>query len=139
MSINPPNLQAPADEPLSYMRSATVNFNAKGLKPNTRVYPFFDGQLVTDHCRDIDATVFGGNLVTDNNGEISGVFRIPAETFKTGTRLFTLINHPSDPTAQTDCVAITSYTSKGAITYDTGKIGSTRAPNITLKFFPLVQ
>ena len=131
MSINPPNLQAPADEPLSYMRSATVNFNAKGLKPNTRVYPFFDGQLVTDHCRDIDATVFGGNLVTDNNGEISGVFRIPAETFKTGTRLFTLINHPSDPTAQTDCVAITSYTSKGAITYDTGKIGSTRAPNIT--------
>jgi len=131
MSINPPNLQAPADEPLSYMRSATVNFNAKGLKPNTRVYPFFDGQLVTDHCRNITATVFGGNLVTDNNGEISGVFRIPAETFKTGTRLFTLINHPSNPTAETDCVAITSYTSKGAITYDTGKIGSTRAPNIT--------
>ena len=132
MELNPPNLStAPVDVPLSYMRSATVNFNAKGLKPNTRVYPFFDGQLVTDHCRPITATVFGGNLVTDSNGEISGVFRIPAETFKTGTRIFTLINNATDPTAVTDCVAITTYASYGAVTYDTGKIASTRAPNIT--------
>ena len=127
----PPIIQQPTDEPLPYMRSASVNFNAKGLKPNTRVYPFFDGQLVTDHCRPVTATVFGGNLVTDSNGELSGVFRIPAETFKTGTRVFTLINHPSDPNAETDCVAITTYSSHGAITYDTAKIASTRAPNIT--------
>lgn len=127
----PPNLQLPTDETLYYMRSATINFTAKGLKPNTRVFPFFDGQLVTTHCRPITATAFGGNLVTDANGELNGVFRIPAETFKTGTRLFTLINHPSDPNAQTDCVAITTYNSRGAITYDTGKIASTRAPNIT--------
>ena len=127
----PPNLQLPTDETLYYMRSATINFTAKGLKPNTRVFPFFDGQLVTTHCRPVTATAFGGNLVTDANGELNGVFRIPAETFKTGTRLFTLINHPSDPNAQTDCVAITTYNSRGAITYDTGKIASTRAPNIT--------
>jgi len=126
-----PTLQLPTDVPLSYMRSATINFTAKGLKPNTQVFPFFDGQSVTDHCRPIVATAFGGNLVTNNSGELDGVFRIPAETFKTGTRLFTLINHPTDPNAQTDCVAITTYNSYGAITYDTGKIASTRAPNIT--------
>ncbi len=126
-----PIIQQPSDETLYYMRSATINFNAKGLKPNTRVYPFFDGQLVTTHCRPATATAFGGNLVTDSNGELLGVFRIPAETFKTGTRLFTLINHPSDPTAETDCVAITTYNSYGAITYDSAKIASTRAPNIT--------
>ncbi len=131
MELNPPNIPNPADTPLPYMRSATINFNAKGLKPNTRVYPFFDGQLVTDHCRTTAQTSFGGNLSTDSNGEISGVFRVPAETFKTGTRIFTLINHPSDPNADTDCVAITTYTSYGAVTYDTAKIASTRAPNIT--------
>jgi hypothetical protein len=131
MELNPPNIPTPVDQPLAYMRSASINFNAKGLKPNTRVHPFFDGQLVSDHCRSITATSFGEPLITDTNGELSGVFRIPAETFKTGTRIFTLINNSTDPTANTDCVAITTYTSYGAVTYDTAKISSTRAPNIT--------
>lgn len=123
--------KTPADQALPYARSALVNFNAKGLKPNTRVYPFFDGQSVSEHCRSASATLFGGELVTDSLGELSGVFRIPTETFKTGTRQFVLTNNSSDPTIKTDCIAITTYTSYGAITYDTGKIASTRAPNIT--------
>jgi hypothetical protein len=46
-------------------------------------------------------------------------------------RLFVLTNNSTDPTAQTDCVAITTYTAYGAITYDTARLSSTRAPNIT--------
>lgn len=130
-TLKTPIIQQPSDEPLPYMRSASIFFTAQGLKPNTRVFPFFDGQLVTEHCRTTVQSTFGGSLITDTGGGLSGMFRIPAETFKTGSRVFTLINHPSDPNASTDCVAITTYNSFGAITYNTSKIASTRAPNIT--------
>lgn len=119
------------DTPLPYMRSALISFNAKGLKPNTQVYPFFDGQLVSAHCRLTTSNVYGSTLVTDSSGEITGVFRVPPETFKTGSRLFILINHPTDPTADTDCVGVATFSSYGAVTYDSGRISSTRAPNIT--------
>lgn len=126
-----PQRNTPADVSLQYMRSVAINFNAKGLKPNTRVYPFFDGLIVSDHCRTNAQTTFGGALVTNSSGEISGVFRVPAQQFRTGTRLFVLTNNSTNPEADTDCRAITSFTSSGTVTYDTGKIASTRAPNIT--------
>jgi len=131
--ITPPQPQPVlVDEPLPYMRSASVTFTGKGLKPNTRVYPFFDGEDVSDHCRDSSGSDdFGEALVTDNNGEIVGVFRIPPETYKTGSRLFVLTNSSTDPTAETDCYAVAKFTSYGTITYDTGKIASTRSPEIT--------
>lgn len=132
--ITPPDISqfvSSEDIPLPYMRSALVTFNAKGLKPNTQVYPFFDGQLVSQHCRLTTSNIFGSELITNSLGEISGVFRVPAETFKTGTRLFILINHPTDPSADTDCVGVATFNSYGAITYDSGRIASTRAPNIT--------
>lgn len=126
-----PDRPLPEDVALPYMRSVTVNFHAKGLKPNTRVYPYFDGQLVSEHCRTISQTNYNGDLVTNISGELVGVFRIPAETFKTGIRMFVLTNDDTNPAAETDCRAITTFSSAGAITYDTGKISSTRAPNIT--------
>lgn len=119
------------EAPLPYMRSAMISFNVKGLKPNTIVYPFFDGQSVAAYCRMQVSNTYGSSLLTDASGEISGVFRVPPETFKTGVRMFVVTNNASDPTIQTDCVAITSFTSYGAITYDTGRLASTRAPNIT--------
>ena len=119
------------EAPLPYMRSVTIFFNVKGLKPNTVVFPFFDGQSVAAHCRMQVSNSFGSTLLTDASGEISGVFRVPPETFKTGVRLFVVTNNASDPTAQTDCVAVTTFSSYGAITYDTGRISSTRNPNVT--------
>lgn len=126
-----PERPIPADVTLQFMRSVSIAFNAKGLKPNTRVYPFFDGQDVSSHCRTNTQTSFGGSLVTDALGELTGVFRVPAQTFKTGTRLFVLTNNSTNPEADTDCRAITTFTASGTVTYDTGKITSTRAPNIT--------
>ena len=72
------------EAPLPYMRSVTIFFNVKGLKPNTVVFPFFDGQSVAAYCRMQVSNSFGSTLLTDASGEISGVFRVPPETFKTG-------------------------------------------------------
>lgn len=106
-----------------YMNSRTVGFIATGLRPNTRVYAFFDGtpvftsvapaELNTDIGINFDAIYSaafssgkpenivkraapcGTPLFTDANGSISGVFVIPPGKFKTGDREFLLIDQDS--------------------------------------------
>lgn len=85
---------------IPWIRSRKIYFHAKGLKPNTKFTPFFDGQNVSDWCREeaqfvrwSDRTDDAGNLYTqlkytqhpqgssnlisDENGEIVGSFFIP--------------------------------------------------------------
>lgn len=67
------------ENPQDYkMRAITVAFVAKGLRPKTPHKAFFGGQ-------EILATV-----VADDNGEISGSFTIPGNTFPAGTQSFEL-------------------------------------------------
>jgi hypothetical protein len=68
---------------IPWIRSKTVTFNVTGLKPNTTVYPFFDGINVS--------TNVSSSLVTDGAGKLSSkVFTIPAKKFRTGKRTFRL-------------------------------------------------
>lgn len=85
---------------IPWMRSRKVFFHAKGLTPNTKFTPFFDGQDVSDWCREESTFVkwsdrtedIGdqyrstsvtehpagkGDLISDANGEIIGSFFIP--------------------------------------------------------------
>jgi len=85
---------------IPWMRSRKVYFHAKGLKPNTKFTPFFDGQDVSDWCREESTFVRWadrkddiGNqfrqsnlvehpngkteLIADENGEVIGSFFIP--------------------------------------------------------------
>jgi len=93
---------------IPYIRSRVVQFQATGLKANTRVYAYFDGQPVSQHCRDIGFQLNSGNaamlrsrvaygspLITDANGEILGEFRIPGNTFFTGEKTFRLDSNPT--------------------------------------------
>lgn len=93
-----------------YMRSRLVAFVSRNMKPNTRLYAFFDDVNVSDHCApgelsnisEVEAgkedmivkrvAAWGTPLVSDANGNVYGVFRIPAETFRTGDRVFQLLN-----------------------------------------------
>lgn len=107
---------------LPYLRARTVAVWATGLRPNCRVYPWFDTKSVSAYCRpatvkanyatngfldsskvtDIssgnEANIFDFNgaladpLVTDNNGNIAILFYIPANTFRSGERTFLLTN-----------------------------------------------
>jgi len=93
-----------------YMRSRLVAFVANNMKPNTTLYPFFDDVNVSEFCapgtlsgltgtaegredRVVNRTGnFGDELVSDENGFVCGVFKIPEGTFRTGDRQFLLTN-----------------------------------------------
>lgn len=93
---------------VTYVRERRVEFYATKLKPNTRVYAFFDGQPVSEFCRDIgfqlsssnSATasalvVYGSPLITDSNGELRGEFAIPGGRFFVGEKKFILTDDPT--------------------------------------------
>ena len=45
------------------------------MKPNTRVFPFFDNVDISTYVTPSGGSL-GGNLVTDSNGVVSGTFAI---------------------------------------------------------------
>jgi hypothetical protein len=91
-----------------YMRTRNVAFIATSMKPNTRVFPFFDEIPVSAHVapgvlsgiedfyegneNDIVRRTgnYGDSLTTDSNGFICGIFRIPENSFRVGDRAFSL-------------------------------------------------
>lgn len=78
-----------------YLRPKQIRFSAVGLKPNTIFYAFFDDTPVSQYCSKVDPITFsvtGSTLQTDANGELVGVFAIPANTFFVGERIFKLID-----------------------------------------------
>ena len=95
---------------IPFIRTQTVQFYATNMKPNTQLYAYFDGVNVTQHCKKITQlssnndvivnrsnAVFGAApLVADAEGNITGEFRIPANTFFTGEKKFVLTNDPNN-------------------------------------------
>ena len=87
---------------IPYIRSAIVQFYATNMKPNTRLYAYFDGVNVTSHCKSTtqisgtsNTAIFGAEpLISDADGNIIGDFRIPANMFFTGEKKFVLTNDP---------------------------------------------
>ena len=93
---------------IPWMRSRKIYFHAKGLKPNTRHYPFFDGTEVSEWCREEPAFLMWSDrddqtdpqtgywtdehpdgqsqLISDANGEIIGSFWIPNPTIEWNVR-----------------------------------------------------
>ena len=101
-----------------YMRSRQIAFVATGLRPNTRFWPYFANTLVSDHCapgvinslyyneatglisvtsgKEDQVVTKNGNLgaplITDSEGNVSGIFVIPNDTFRVGDRQFVLVD-----------------------------------------------
>jgi hypothetical protein len=106
-----------------YMKSRTVAFVARNLKPNTKIYAYFDDTPVSQYCapaawntalgateKDIfeaankttrpDSILvrtlpLGTQLTSDSAGHVYGVFVIPEGTFRIGDRQFQLIDSDS--------------------------------------------
>ena len=99
-----------------YMRSREIRFTATRMKPNTRVYAYFDDEKVSDYCTPtnssfVDTGVEGAALVTDSSGNLYGKFRLPNDTnlkFRVGTKRFVL-KDISDPITQADLVTTTGH------------------------------
>lgn len=87
---------------IPYCRSIPIQVYAQKLRPNTKLYAFFDGVAVSANCTPLQAQwtsaaqiTQGVQLVSDSNGECMLTFVIPPNTFFTGTRVFKLSDDPS--------------------------------------------
>lgn len=74
---------------LSFIRPQRISWSVKDTKPSTILYPFFDGQDVSEYVTP-DGGSLGGTITTDAAGVVSGVFDIPGQVFNTGERVFRL-------------------------------------------------
>ena len=95
-----------------FIRSKTLNITAKGLRPNIRVYPFFDSIDVSTSCTPSGGSL-GDAIKTDSDGTITLTFAIPAGTFKDGDKLFRLIDDSSNTAANSTTVAEAIYRVSG--------------------------
>ena len=135
-----------------FIRSRKVFFKAELLKPDTKVYPFFNGTNVSTFCKaesfqefsDRTAVITyegatthpaGTSALTSNaNGVVEGSFVIPRNSalkFKTGTRTFKLTDsaaNNSDDGSETT-YAETQYHAEGLIESIQKEIMSTKVPS----------
>ena len=115
---------------IPYLRSRRVEFTARGMRPATRVFPYFDDTLVTDHCKPSGGSL-GGNLVTDAGGSVSGEFIIPNNAtlkFRVGSKPFTLKDNATGSTTDYTTIATATYHGQGISQIEQETITSTREP-----------
>ena len=118
-----------------FIRSRDVEFTATRMKPNTRVYPFFDNIDITAYVTPSGGAL-GGSLVTDNNGSVSGTFAIPDPKvdanprWRAGTRVFRLTSSSTDGRTDVETAAESDYVARGLLETVQNTIISTREPTV---------
>ena len=137
---------------IPFIRSRKIYFSAIGMKPNTKVYAFFDNQSVANYVREestfveyasrtdvdnyIDRTshpATATELITDAAGSITGSFVIPnTQSFKirTGTRIFRISNSATNSNS-TFTSASAEYTAAGLIDTVQNTLVTTRRVSTT--------
>ena len=131
---------------IPFMRSIIVTFKATRMKPLTRVYPFFDGATVEDHCRPLSGVVsdttnsvqntslvtgvYGDPLITNASGECFGQFRIPAGTFRVGEKLFRLADDSKNRPKFVTTAASMTFSANGLSQSVQDTVISTRVANL---------
>lgn len=140
---------------IPFMRSRRVSFKAEGMKPNHRVFPFFDGTDVSNWVRSGSFTRIattdneagnrydrntghpdggGTSLFTDAEGKVEGEFFIPntdTERFRTGVREFKLLDISVNNEEDATSMAIAAYVAQGVLETRQRTVRSTRVRNVT--------
>ena len=126
---------------LPYIRAQVITVNATGLKPNTRVYPFFDKEPISSYC-----TPSGGSanepIYTDSAGSVSGlVFNLPCPDFaqeqdppllifRTGERQFLLTDDSNGTLSTASTFAESMFQAQGLLQTSEEIILSSRVPRL---------
>ena len=95
-----------------FIRKKDILVSVHGMKPNCRVYPFFDNINVEGDCIQSNATV-SGNLQTNSFGEIQFTFKIPEGKFRTGEKLLVLTDSATNNPDMATTIAEAIYNSSG--------------------------
>ena len=137
---------------IPFIRSREVYFKAEMLKPNTKLYAFFDEKDVTNYCaqkgflrfalrrgirrlfrRTQHESASRGNLITDSAGNIEGSFFIPNNSslkFRTGTRQFRLSDSSVNNVDNETTYAEADYFAQGLLEIKENTIISTKVPRV---------
>tara|TARA_Y100001972_G_scaffold38408_1_gene47199 strand:- start:255 stop:2771 length:2517 start_codon:yes stop_codon:yes gene_type:complete len=121
----------------TFIRAKDISFSAKGMKPDTRIFPFFDGVDISTLVTPTGSTA-GAALTTDSTGSASGVFALPTPQvdsnprWRTGKRTFRLTSSSSNSKVEglVTTSAETDYTAKGLIQTVQGTVISTRETQV---------
>jgi hypothetical protein len=113
-----------------FMREANIVFNCIRLKPNTVVYPFFDGEDVSAHVTNSAGTL-GGTITTDSNGTCFGQFLIPSGQFRTGVKVFKLTDDANNNDSLSRTSSTTNYESSGLRQKTQDTILALKTANVT--------
>lgn len=103
------------EEIIPFMRSIAIRFSGGGLRPNTRVWPFFNDVNVSQYCTQ-NGKLRGAPLVTDGNGSISGTFQVPnnkTHKFSTGNGTFVLSDGGENTPEGTETAPRTTWAGSG--------------------------
>ena len=123
-----------------FIRSRRITFVATGMRPDTRVYPFFEDVAVSSFVRPhTEAGVIGNAgeaIITDSNGIARGDFLIPNDDslkFRVGERTFKLIDIQDlvVEAGTSTTIATAKYNASGLTVSERGLSVSTREPVIT--------
>ncbi len=117
---------------IPYMRAKRIKIQAYALKTNARIYPFFDGIDVSQHCyiyntpAEADAdyqrpslnpankfTAGNGIRKTTSTGNAYIIFDMPEGTFRTGDRKFSLSDNQNNDYTRASTFAETTYSAAG--------------------------
>lgn len=82
---------------VAYMRTIEIQFSVAGLLPRTEVYPFFDGVSISENCRMLNQSS-GSSLITEDDGSLVGIFKVPVGKFFVGDRVLRLTNMQNNST-----------------------------------------
>ena len=124
------------------VRARAVNFTARGMRPRTRIYAYFDGRSIDAYITpDADSTsdatpVAGSPLIVTPAGKLNGVFNIPDPKiagnpqFQTGTIEFKLSSNTTTSDLGATTMAITTYEAQGVLVTEQETIIATRNARI---------
>ena len=121
----------------TFIRAKDISFTAKGMKPDTRIYPFFDGVDISAYVTPTGSTA-GAALTTNAVGTATGVFALPTSTvdanprWRVGTRTFRLTSSSTNSKVSglVSTSAESDYTAKGLVQTVQGTVISTREARV---------
>jgi hypothetical protein len=115
-----------------FMRAIDITIKADGMRPNVRVYPFFDGTDISDYVT--VAGVTAAAITTDSAGRVgyssSIVFHVPAGVFRTGERQVRLIDDVDNSIQDCSTSAEQIFRAQGIVKTEENTVVSTRNLNI---------
>ena len=136
---------------IPFIRSRKIFFKAELLKPNTKVYAFFDGASIASYIKEESFTDFttstsvdtfegstshpgtAGALISNASGVVEGSFIIPrnnALKFAVGTREFRLSDSSTNDKTTETTYAEAQYHAQGMLEVTEEKVVSTKVPRL---------